>query len=82
MCNIVFLFESMKSCKNDRQDENLVNIRPRVKAISPKVFIGVLLSIRDRIWQVLKVCNVVLPFKSIKNCKNDRLFKFIKMIKT
>ena len=38
--------------------ENLGNIRPRVQAISPKVYIGVLLSIRIRIKHILKVCNV------------------------
>ena len=37
----------MENCKNDRlfkihnKYENSVNIRPRVKAISPKVYIGV-----------------------------------------
>ena len=38
----------MTKCESDRTlktNENLRNIRPRVQAISPKVYIGVLLSI-------------------------------------
>ena len=86
MCN-VDSFESMKNCKNDRlfkihkKYENSVNIRPRVQAISPKVYIGVLLSIRKRIKHVLKVCIVVFSFESMKNCENDRLFKIHKKYK-
>ena len=37
MCNVVFLFDSMKNCENTRIfkiHENLVNIGPRVQAIS------------------------------------------------
>ena len=80
----MFSFESMKNCKNDRlfkihkKYENSVNIRPRVQAISPKVYIGVVLSIRKRIKHVLKVCNVVFSFESMKNCKNDILLKIHK----
>ena len=42
----------MKKCESDRTlktNENLRNIRPRVQAISPKVYIGVLLSIHIQI---------------------------------
>ena len=53
--------------------ENLGNIRPRVQAISPKVYIGVLLSIRKRIKHILKVCNVVFWIKLMKNCENYSL---------
>ena len=43
VCNVVFSFDSMKNCENDRIFKtyvNLVNIRPRVQAISPKVLNG------------------------------------------
>ena len=40
VCNVMFSFDLMKKCENDRilkMYENLGNIRPRVQAISPKV---------------------------------------------
>ena len=85
VCNVVFSFESMKNCKNYRlfkihkkYEKLSKNIRPRVQAISPKVHIGVLLSIRKRIKHVLKVCNVVFSFESMKNCKMTDFSEFIK----
>ena len=83
----MFSFESMKNCKNDKlvkihkKYENSVNIRPRVQAISPKVYIGVLLSIHKKIKHVLKVCNVGFSFESMKNCKMTVFSEFIKKIK-
>ena len=66
-----------------KKDENLVNIRPRIQAISPKVYIWVLLSIRKRIKQVLKVCNIVFSFESIKKIvKMTDFSKFIKVDNT
>ena len=78
----------MKNGKIDRlfkihkKYENSVNIRPRVQALSPKVYIGVLLSILKRIKHVLKMCKVVFSFESMNNCKTDRLFKIHKNMKT
>ena len=69
----VFVRFDEKKCENDRilkRYENLGNIRPRIQAISFKVYIGVLLSIRIRIKHILKVCNVVFWIKLMKNCQN------------
>ena len=41
-------------------EETRGNIWPRVQAMSPKVYIGVLLSIHKQIKHILKVCNVVI----------------------
>ena len=79
--NVVFSFDLMKKCESDmtlKTNENLRNIRPRVQAISPKVYIGVLLSTHIRIKHILKVCNVVFWIKLMKNCQSYRLLKFIK----
>ena len=76
VCNVVFSFDLMKNCENDRilkTYENLGNSRPLVQAVSPKVCIGVLLSIRIRIKHILKVCNVMFWIKSMKNCQIYRL---------
>ena len=56
LCNVVFSFDLMKKCENDKilkMYENLGNIRPRVQAVSPKVYIGVLLYIRIQIKHIL-----------------------------
>ena len=82
VCNVVFSFHLMKKCESDRTlktNENLRNIRPRVQAISPKVYIGVLLSLHIRIKHILKVCNVVFWIKLMKNCQSYRLLKIHKM---
>ena len=82
VCHVVFLFVLMKKCESDRTlktNENLRNIRPRVQAISPKVYIGMLLSIHIRIKHILKVCNVVFLIKLMKNCQSYRLLKIHKM---
>ena len=82
VCNVVVSFDLMKKCESDRTlktNENLRNIRPRVQAISPKVYIGVLLSIHIRIKHILKVCNVVFWIKLMKNCQSYRLLKIHKM---
>ena len=82
VCNVVFSFDLMKKCESDRTlktNENLRNIRPRVQAISPKVYIGMLLSIHIRIKHILKVCNVVFWIKLMKNCQSYRLLKIHKM---
>ena len=82
VCNVVFSFDLMKKCESDRTlktNENLRNIRSRVQAISPKVYIGVLLSIHIRIKHILKVCNVVFWIKLMKNCQSYRLLKIHKM---
>ena len=52
VCNVVFSFDLMKNCENYRilkTYEILGSIRPRVQAVSPKVYNGVLLSIRIQI---------------------------------
>ena len=59
--------------------EHLGNIRARVQALSPKVYIGVLLFIRIRIKHVLKVCNVVFWIKLMK--KIVKITDFCKFIK-
>ena len=51
----------------------LENIQSRVQAVSPKAYIGALLSIDRWIGHMLKVCNVVFWFELMKNCKNDSL---------
>ena len=51
----------------------LENSRPRVKAISPKAYIGEFWSIRRWFEHILKVCNFVFWFELMKNGKNDRL---------
>ena len=82
VCNVVFSFELMKKCESDRTlktNENLRNIRPRVQAISPKVYIEMLLSIHIRIKHILKVCNVVFWIKLMENCQSYRLLKIHKM---
>ena len=71
--------EKMWKWQDRKTNENLRNIRPRVQAISPKVYIGVLLSIHVRIKHILKVCNVVFWIKLIKNCQSYRLLKIHKM---
>ena len=82
VCNVVFSFDLMKKCESDRTlktNENLRNSRPRVQAISPKVYIGMLLFIHIRIKNILKVCNVVFWIKIMKNCQSYRLLKIHKM---
>ena len=59
----------------------LGNVRPRVRAIFPKVYIRVLLFIRIRIKHILKVCNVVFWIKLMKNVKTTDFCKFIKFDK-
>ena len=82
VCNVVFSFDLRKKCENDRilkMYQHLGNIRPRVRAISPKVYIIVLLFIRIRIKHILKVCNVVFWIKLLKNCQNYRLLQIHKI---
>ena len=79
VCNVVFWIKSMKNCQSYdfckfiKFDNILVNIWPRVQAVSPKAYIGVLLSIHREIEHIWKVCNVVFWIEFMENCQNDRL---------
>ena len=56
-------------------DKILVNIRSHVQAVSPKATLGhVTDRFADEIEHILKVCNVVLWFELMENCKKITAF--------
>ena len=67
------LYKMTAFCKLIKFYKSQKNIQSRVQAVSPKAYIGALLSIRRWIEHILKVCNVVFWFELMKNCKNDSL---------
>ena len=61
---------------------DIINIRPRVQAISQKVLDGKFLGFHTKIEQ-LKVCKVVFSFELLKNYKKLQTFlESYEMIKT
>ena len=61
-------------------DKILENIWSHVQAVSPKAYIRAYWSIRRWIKHILKVCNVVLWFKLMENCKNNLLLYAYKIL--
>ena len=63
-----------------KYDKILENIRYHVQAVSPKAYIRAYWPIRRWIEHILKVCNVVLWFELMENCKNNRILCAYKIL--
>ena len=57
-----------------RKFYKIENIQSHVQAVSPKAYIRAYWSIRRWIEHILKVCNVVLWFELMENCKKITAF--------